>query len=84
MDNAHHITRGRALNVEDNDALYRRLVAGDDLANEMIEGNTGLVVFRVDAYLRTSPQMKYYRDDMISEGLAGLCKAVGHAEQGSR
>jgi RNA polymerase sigma factor (sigma-70 family) len=42
----------------------------------MIEGNMALVVYRVDAYLRLSPQMAYYRDDMIAEGLLGLCQAV--------
>jgi len=77
MEDTAQTTRNRALTVTDNDALYRQLVSGDKLArNKMIEGNTGLVVFRVDTYLRTSPQMTYYREDMISEGLLGLCKAV--------
>lgn len=77
MDNMQHIGHAKPLNVEDNNALYRRLVAGDVTArNEMIEGNTALAIFRVEAYLRTSPQMAYYRDDMISEALVGVCRAV--------
>ena len=57
--------------------LYQRLVSGDTKArDEMIEGNMALVVYRVDTYLRNAPQMAYYRDDMIAEGLVGLCKAV--------
>jgi len=77
MDNTQHIGHAKPLNVEDNNALYRRLVAGDVAArNEMIEGNTALAIFRVEAYLRTSPQMAYYRDDMISEALVGVCRAV--------
>ena len=71
------MVHSKALDIDANVALYKRLVAGDVKArDEMIEGNTGLVVFRVDSYLRTSPQMAYYRDDMISAGLVGLCKAV--------
>ena len=50
----------------------------------MIEGNTALAIFRVETYLRTSPQMAYYRDDMISAALLGVCKAVDDMQsQGS-
>ena len=55
--------------TEQNDEVYKRLVSGDEKArDEMIEGNMALVVYRVDAYLRSAPQMAYYRDDMISAG----------------
>ena len=77
MDNAQQIGHAAPLNVEGNTALYKRLVAGDAAArDEMIEGNTALAIFRVETYLRTSPQMAYYRDDMISEALVGVCRAV--------
>ncbi len=62
---------------ERNEELYQRLIAGDEKArNEMIEGNLALVVYRVEIFLASSPQMSYYRDDLISAGLLGLCKAV--------
>jgi len=70
-------THSEPFSKEQNDEVYNRLVAGGEKARvEMIEGNMALVVFRVDAYLRSAPQMAYYRDDMISEGFVGLCEAV--------
>ncbi len=62
---------------EQNDAVYRRLVAGDANArDEMIEGNMALAAFRVEEYLRNAPQMAYYRDDLIGAATYGLCEAV--------
>jgi DNA-directed RNA polymerase specialized sigma subunit len=69
--------RSEPFTTEHNDECYKRLISGDANArNEMIEGNIALAVYRTDAYLRTSPQMAYYRDDMISAGLVGLCEAI--------
>jgi hypothetical protein len=42
----------------------------------MIEGNMGLVIIRVNAYLRKCPNMSHYREDLISAALGGLCEAV--------
>ena len=77
MDNTQQIGHAEPLTMKDNDVLYARVVAGDlNARNQMIEGNTALAIFRVETYLRTSPQMQYYRDDMISAALLGVCKAV--------
>ncbi len=77
MDQSRAAGLGEPLSMENNDALYLRLIAGDEKAgDEMIEGNLALVVYRVDAYLRAAPQMAYYRDDLISAGLHGLCQVV--------
>lgn len=71
------IGRSEPFTIEQNDVLYKRLVSGDKAArDEMIEGNVALAVYRVDAYLRSAPQMAYYRDDMIAVGLLGLCETV--------
>ena len=76
-DRGHAIGHGEPFTMEQNDEVYKRLVKGDKKArDEMIEGNVALVVYRVEAYLRSAPQMTYYRDDMISAGLLGLCGAV--------
>ncbi len=83
MDQSQAVGLGEPLTTEQNDALYQRLVSGDMKArDEMIEGNLALVVYRVDAYIRCAPQMAYYRDDLISGGLEGLCKAVDAMSQG--
>ena len=73
---------GGPFTMAQNDEAYKRLVTGDKKArDEMIEGNVALVVYRVGAYLRSAPQMAYYRDDMISAGLLGLCGAVDRMQK---
>lgn len=68
---------GEPLSREENDELYKRLIAGEkDAKDQMIQGNMALVIVRVKSLLRNTPQMMYFRDDLISAGLVGLCKAV--------
>lgn len=77
--------RNEPFSTEQNDEVYERLVSGDEKArDEMIEGNMALAVYRTDAYLRSAPQMAYYRDDMISAGLIGLCEAVDRMRKAGR
>lgn len=62
---------------EKNNELYPHVVAGDLQArNDMIQGNMALVTVKVDAYLRTHPNMGFYRDDMTGAGLLALAEAV--------
>ena len=74
--------RSEPFATKENDAAYQRLVSGDESArNELIEGNMALVIHRVDAYLHRAPQMAYYRDDMISAGIVGLCEVVDRMQK---
>lgn len=60
-----------------NDALYRKLLAGDPGArSELIKGNMALVIVKVDSYLRQFPNLRYFREDLISAGLLSLVQAV--------
>lgn len=62
---------------EENDALYPRVAGGDQAAIKlMIESNVGLVIERVESYIRVYPTVGYLRDDLVAEGLLGLTKAV--------
>jgi DNA-directed RNA polymerase specialized sigma24 family protein len=67
----------KALDREQNERLYARVMAGDDKAREeMIEGNMPLVIAKVDAYVGCYPQAAYLRDDLHSAGFLALVKAV--------
>ena len=67
----------KALDREQNERLYPRVMAGDDKAREeMIEGNMPLVIAKVDSYLRRYPQLEHLRDDLHSAGFIGLAQAV--------
>ncbi len=69
--------RPAPLTLEENLALIPLVQAGDKAAREtMIEGNIAYVNRIVDDYIRTSPFLGYFRDDMTSAGLTGLVKAV--------
>lgn len=62
---------------EENLALYPKVLAGDAAARErMIVGNMSLVINKVEGFLKIAPQYSYLFDDMVSEGLIGLCTAV--------
>jgi len=67
----------KALDREQNQQFYARVMAGDDKAREeMIEGNMPLVIAKVDAYIGCHPQFAYLRDDLHSAGFLALVKAV--------
>ena len=67
----------KALDREQNEQLYARVMAGDDKAREeMIEGNMPLVIVKVDVYIGCYPQTGYLRDDLHSAGFVGLVQAV--------
>ena len=67
----------KALDREQNERLYARVMAGDGKAREeMIEGNMPLVIAKVDAYVGCHPQVAYLRDDLHSAGFLALVKAV--------
>ena len=67
----------KALDREQNERLYPRVMAGDQQAREeMIEGNMPLVVMKVDSYIRCYPNVAYLRDDLHSAGFVGLVQAV--------
>ncbi len=66
-----------ALDREQNERLYIRVMAGDDKAREeMIEGNMPLVINKVDAYIGCYPQAAHLRDDLHSAGFLALVQAV--------
>ena len=67
----------KALDREQNERLYARVMAGGDKAREeMIEGNMPLVIVKVGAYIGCYPQTAYLRDDQHSAGFVGLVQAV--------
>lgn len=73
------------LSREKNNALYERLVQGDQAArDEMIQGNMALVIVRVEAFLRECPHFTFFRDDLVSAGLVGLCEAVDMMQKKGR
>lgn len=85
LANRYTIGDSEAATVEDNNVFYDRLVDGDVSArDEMIERNVGLAVFRTETYLRSNPQMSYYREDMIGAALVGLCEAVDSMQKRRR
>jgi DNA-directed RNA polymerase specialized sigma24 family protein len=43
---------------------------------QMIEGHVRLVFHKVDSWLAVFPTLKYLREDMVSEGLLALVRAV--------
>lgn len=64
-------------NVNENDALYRRIRLGDQSAvAEMIECNVPLVRSRVGAFLKDYRRFKYLFDDLVSEGNLALTRVV--------
>jgi DNA-directed RNA polymerase sigma subunit (sigma70/sigma32) len=71
---------------QENDALYPQVAAGDEAAiKRMIESNVGLVIDRVESYIRVFPPVAYLRDDLVSEGLLSLTIAVNRmAEEGPK
>ncbi|MGH7193004.1 MAG: hypothetical protein ACREJM_05640, partial [Candidatus Saccharimonadales bacterium] len=42
----------------------------------MVEGNMPLVLAKVEAYIRCFPGAEHLRDDLVGDGMLGLCKAV--------
>lgn len=76
-DISNAVGRSTPLTIDERTALYHRLVAGDqDARQEMIEGSIALAIFQTEAFLRSNPQYLYYRDDLLSAALNGLCEAV--------
>lgn len=74
---------GDPASLEENDALYSAVVAGDEAAKRrMIEGNMPHVLSKVEAYIRCFPSAAYLRDDLVGEGMLGLCKAVAQMADG--
>lgn len=68
---------------KDNEELYKRVVKGDKQAREeMINRNVALVVFKVDRYLDEFPMFEYLRDELLSEGFVGLCRAANRMAEG--
>jgi hypothetical protein len=62
---------------ESNDALYTRVVAGDEAAiEEMILSNMPMVTKKVADYLESYPQCNHLKEDMLSQGYVGLVKGV--------
>ena len=75
----------RALDREQNERLYVRVMAGDEEARqEMIEGNMPLVIAKANSYIRRFPQLAYLRDDLHSAGFLGLVKAVNKMAEHDR
>jgi len=67
----------KALDREENERLYHRVMAGDrEARRQMIEGNRPLVVMKVDSYIHCYPNVAYLRDDLHSAGFAALVQAV--------
>ena len=67
----------KALNREQNEALYQRIRQGDGGAiNEMIEGNIALVIVTVSNYTKRNPTFHYLRDDLQSACYLSLTHVV--------
>lgn len=74
----------KALDREQNERLYARVMAGNDgVREEMIEGNMPLVVLRVNSFIQRNPQLAHLRDDLHSAGFTGLVQAVNKMAEGS-
>jgi RNA polymerase sigma factor (sigma-70 family) len=64
-------------NVDENDALYRRIRSGDQSAvAEMIERNMPLVRSRVGAFLKDYRRFRHLFDDLIGVGSLALTGVV--------
>jgi RNA polymerase sigma factor (sigma-70 family) len=73
----------RPFNAEKNEELLPQVARGDgDARQQMIEGNMSFVINRVDSYIRRRPEIEFLRDDMTSQGLVGVCKAVNLIARG--
>jgi len=68
---------------EENTKLYTLAAAGDKAATaRLIQGNIGLVIWRVNLLLIKATKYKFLRDDLISAGLLGLIKAANSLNTG--
>ena len=71
------------MDAEKNEALFRRVVAGDAAAREeMILGNVPLAVAKVESFIRCFPEVEHLRDDLTSAAFVGLTKAVNQMADG--
>lgn len=62
---------------QSNDEIYPLVALGCPIArDQMIRGNVGLVIAKVDTFLKLLPGFSHLRDDMISNGFVGLVEAV--------
>lgn len=62
-----------------NDQLYPLVKAGDQGAREkMILANMAMVTCKVGAYLDQFPHCSHLREDLLSQGYAGLTEAVNN------
>jgi len=65
------------MNLEENDALYQRIRAGDKAAiDEMILGNLPLVESRLRLFLKEYRRFKHLKDDLYGEAILALTEAV--------
>ena len=79
----HRATNGETWTVEKNAELYPFVAAGDKAAREaMINGNMPLVLSKVEAFIRSFPNIGHLRDDLVSAGFTGLVKAVNQMVEG--
>ena len=74
----------KALDREQNEQLFHRIVSGNRQAREeMIEGNMPLVIVRVNSFIQRHPQLAHLRDDLHSAGFVGLVQAVNKMADGA-
>ena len=77
------IATGEQASRELNDELYPLVAQGNAVAiKSMIEGNMALVIDKVDTYIALHPDVAHIRDDIVSEGFVGLCRAVNKMSTG--
>ncbi len=76
---------GAPLSVDENAALYPRVLAGDpDAREQMITGNMALVLGKVESFIRAFPHAAYLRDDLASAGFIRLTKIVNSYAKGKK
>jgi DNA-directed RNA polymerase specialized sigma subunit len=66
---------------DENESLFRRIIAGKKAARRLVEGNMAYVVSKVENFLDEFPDYRYLKDDLISEGFLVVARISRVIEQ---
>jgi len=67
-----------------NNTTLTKVANGDEIARqEIIRNNMVFVIYQVDTYIKSLPNITYLRDDLTSAGFLGVCKAIANVVRGA-
>jgi DNA-directed RNA polymerase specialized sigma subunit len=66
---------------DENESLFRRIIAGKKAARRLVEGNMAYVVSKVENFLDEFPDYRYLKDDLVSEGFLVVARIARVIEE---